>query len=167
MSNHDFVTDIKTHHEALQSFALSFTRNLDDANDLVQETFLKALGSSHLFIDGTNLRGWLYTILKNTYINTYRKSSRRGKIVSLTENYLSCQLILSCSTNRGVEHLVAEDITKALKLLPEMYRRPFLRFFEGYKYTEISDEYDIPLGTVKTRIHIARKILQQKLKMYN
>jgi RNA polymerase sigma factor (sigma-70 family) len=167
MENMPFTKQINVHQQSLHNFAMSFTKNEEDANDLVQDTFLKAIGSYHLYTEGTNLKAWLYTILKNTYLNAYRRTTRRNKVLEVTDEFLSHQLVLSSATNRGVEQMVSEDITKAMKMLPDMYRTPFLKFFEGFKYIEIADELNIPIGTVKTRIHIARKILQNKLKMYN
>jgi RNA polymerase sigma factor (sigma-70 family) len=167
MENMPFTNQINVYQQSLHNFAMSFTKNEEDANDLVQDTFLKAIGSHHLYTEGTNLKAWLYTILKNTYLNAYRRTTRRNKVLEVTDEFLSHQLVLSSATNRGVEQMVSEDITKAMKMLPDMYRTPFLKFFEGFKYIEIADELNIPIGTVKTRIHIARKILQNKLKMYS
>ncbi|SDZ80639.1 sigma-70 family RNA polymerase sigma factor [Pedobacter hartonius] len=166
MENMPFDYRILTYKTNLHNFAISFTKNLDDANDLVQDTYVKAIKYANLYNEGTNLKAWLYTILKNTYFNNYRRNTTRSKIFTVTEDYHSHQLLKSSTTNAGVETLINEDINKALSMLPEDYSIPFLRYFEGYKYQEIAEEFSIPIGTVKTRIHMARKILKSKLKMY-
>jgi len=166
MKNMALDFDINSHKSSLSRFALSFTRNEDDANDLVQDTFVKALRYSSLYKEGTNLKAWLYTIMRNTFINDYRKMVLRNKVVDTTTDLVSDQLLISASTNQGADSLVQEDINKAFDNLSPAYSVPFLRFFEGFKYQEIAEELDMPLGTVKTRIHIARKLLQRSLKMY-
>jgi len=162
-----FNLEINDHKPALENFAIAFTKNTDDANDLVQDTYLKAIRYSYLFKEGTNMRGWLYTIMRNTFINDYRATSRRRTIMDTTEDLLSVQLLKSASKNEGEGTMISEDISKALKKLPASYRVPFIKYFEGFKYHEIADELDIPIGTVKTRIHEARRLLKATLKMYN
>ena len=166
MKNTALNFDINSHKPSLCKFALSFTRNEDDANDLVQDTFVKALRYSTLYKEGTNLKAWLYTIMRNTFINDYRKMVLRNKVVETTIDLVPAQLLNSASTNQGTNVLVQEDINKALENLSPAYSVPFLRFFEGFKYHEIAEELEMPLGTVKTRIHVARKLLQHSLKMY-
>ncbi|MET1055464.1 MAG: RNA polymerase sigma factor [Pedobacter sp.] len=167
MKNITFSSEINSHKSAMQNFAFSFTKNNDDANDLVQDTFLKAFRYSELYKDGTNLRGWLYTIMRNTFINDYRATVRRRSIIDTSEELMSYQLVTSASRNQAEGSLIGDDINKALKNLPDAYLVPFLKFFEGFKYHEIAEELDIPIGTVKTRIHEARRLLKTKLKMYN
>jgi len=103
----------------------------------------------------------------NTFINDYRRLSLKNKVINTTEELGSHQLVKSSSRNQGVCHLINEDINKAMEGLDKVYLVPFLRYFEGYKYNEIATELNIPLGTVKTRIHEARKLLKNRLKMYN
>jgi RNA polymerase sigma factor (sigma-70 family) len=167
MENMPFDYRIITYKKYLHNFAIGFTKNLDDADDLVQDTYVKAIKYANLYTEGTNLQAWLYTILKNTYFNNYKSKATRSKVITVTEEYQSHQLMISSSTNSGVETLISEDINKALKMLPDVYSIPFIRYFEGYQYQEIAEEMSIPIGTVKTRIHMARKILKAKLKMYN
>jgi RNA polymerase sigma factor (sigma-70 family) len=167
MENTPFDYRIISHKKYLYNFAIAFTKNFDDANDLVQDTYVKAIRYANLYTEGTNLQAWLYTILKNTYFNNYRSSTARSKIITVTEDYQSHQLLKSSTTNTGIGTMINEDITKALRTLPDDYSVPFLRYFEGYKYLEIAEEMQIPVGTVKTRIHMARKMLKAKLKMYN
>jgi RNA polymerase sigma factor (sigma-70 family) len=166
MENRAFDLQINSHQRALHDFACGFTKNADDANDLVQDTFVKAIRYSNLFTEGTNLKAWLYTILKNTFFNDYQRNQLRKKHITVSDDYSSCQLLKSSASNLGIGTLVSEDIEKAMKHLPEVYATPFLRYFEGYKYNEIAEELNIPIGTVKTRIFMARKVLQNRLKMY-
>ncbi|RZK81109.1 MAG: RNA polymerase sigma factor [Pedobacter sp.] len=167
MENISLNQEICKHQTCLENFALKFTNDIDDANDLVQDTLIKAIRYHMHYREGTNLRGWLYTIMRNTFINDYRKGSRRKAVVETSEDLNSSQLKLSASGNLGENKFVMEDIYKALGQLQEDYKVPFLKYFEGYKYHEIADELNIPIGTVKTRIHMARQILKGQLKMYS
>ncbi|HEY0177512.1 MAG TPA: RNA polymerase sigma factor [Pedobacter sp.] len=167
MNNMPINAQICLHQPSLQIFALRFTQNNDDAHDLVQDTLLRAIRYSALYKEGTNLRGWLFTIMRNTFINNYRQSSRHNKIVETTEDLASYQLVKSADSNRGENQFISEDIHKVLNNLPADYLNPFIKYFEGYKYHEIAEELAIPIGTVKTRIHMARQFLKNKLKVYN
>jgi len=158
---------ISNHHSCLESFAMKFTKNLENANDLVQDTVIKAIRYHHHYKQETNFKGWLYTIMRNTFINDYRKGCRKIALIETSGDLSSYQLYSSASTNQGENTLVREDINKALKSLKPEYSKPFLRYFEGYKYHEIARELSIPIGTVKTRIHVARQVLKERLKMYD
>lgn len=150
---------------SLSFFALSFTKNKDDAEDLVQDTLLKAVRYADKFEAGTNLKGWLYMILKNTFINEYRKRTRQKSFME-ESMALSADYQVNSAGNLGFNRCVNDDIHKALKMLPYDYYYPFIKYFEGYKYHEIAEELNIPIGTVKTRIHGARVLLKKNLKMY-
>ena len=167
MENLTLNNEICNHRSCLEAYAMKFTRDVEDANDLVQDTIIKAIRYHYLYTEGTNVRGWLYTIMKNTFINNYRKASRRNTLIETTEDLSSFQLHNSADKNRGEDKFVMEDINKALAKLPSEYATPFLRYFEGYKYHEIALELNIPIGTVKTRIHMARQNLKSQLKMYS
>lgn len=162
----DFNRELYLYKDSLRSFAFSFTKDADDADDLVQDTLLKAIHYATKFKDGTNLKGWLYTILKNTFINSYRRKVKINTLVSVTDEISSDQLRHSASNNRGENKCMMDDIHKALDKLQPEYYIPFIRYFEGYKYHEIAEDLNIPIGTVKTRIHAARGILKNNLKMY-
>lgn len=167
MTNITFNNQICEHKSSLEMFAYQFTKNNDDADDLVQDTMLKAIRYSKLYKDGTNLRGWLYTIMRNTFINSYRATSMKSKVIETCEDLMPYQLVKSADGNLGENHFVGEDIHRALaKLEPECYI-PFIKYFEGFKYHEIAEELGIPIGTVKTRIHVARQVLKSNLKMYS
>ncbi|KIO78108.1 RNA polymerase sigma factor [Pedobacter lusitanus] len=167
MSSNDFNLRLYSFKDSLQSFAISFTRDLDDANDLVQDTMLKAINYSSHFKEGTNFKAWLFTIMKNTFINNYRRATRTNLIMSVTDEITSDKLHYSASVNDGNGKFIMEDVHKALSKLQPEYYTPFLKYFEGFKYHEIADQLKIPIGTVKTRIHIARQLLKKSLKMYN
>ncbi len=162
----DFNHELYMYKDSLRSFAYSFTKDADDADDLVQDTLLKAIHYATKFKEGTNLKGWLYTILKNTFINSYRRKTKINSMVSVTEEISSDQLRFSASNNKGENKCMMDDIHKALDKLQPEYYIPFMKYFEGYKYHEIAIELQIPIGTVKTRIHAARVILKNNLKMY-
>lgn len=166
MSTMNLNNEICSHRSCLESFAMKFTADTEDANDLVQDTIIKAIRYHNLYREGTNLRGWLYTIMRNTFINDYRRNGRRRSVVIVTDDLNAHQLKNSASKNLGESKFVMEDINKAMQKLQPEYSIPFLRYFEGYKYHEIADELKIPIGTVKTRIHMARQSLKNQLKMY-
>jgi len=167
MKNIVFTNQINTHQSSLKSFAIRFTQNIDDANDLVQDTLLKAIRYSDLYKEGTNLRGWLYTIMRNTYINDYRREVKKQALIYTEADLTSAHLMKSSTANQVEGKFVNDDIFKALGTLEPAYYIPFMKYFEGFKYHEIADELDIPIGTVKTRIHMARQVLKKALKMYS
>jgi len=167
MKNITFNHQINTHQSSLRSFAIRFTQNIEDANDLVQDTLLKAIRYSELYKEGTNLRGWLYTIMRNTYINDYRRQSKKLSIISTEEELTSAHLLKSSTNNQVENKFLNDDIFKALQMLEPAYYTPFMKYFEGFKYHEIAEELDIPIGTVKTRIHMARQVLKKALRIYS
>lgn len=166
MENLTLNHQICTHQSCLEKFAFSFTKDVENANDLVQDTLIKAIRYHHLYKAGTNLRGWLFTIMRNTFINDYRRDGRKNALIQTSDDLSSFQLKQSAAKNYGEGKFVMEDINKAMARLQPEYSGPFLRYFEGYKYHEIAEELSIPIGTVKTRIHMARQFLKNELKMY-
>ena len=172
-----FEDDAMQFAPQLYSAALRMARNPADAEDLVQETFLKAYRAYHTFEAGTNLKAWLYRILTNTYINRYRKKQRRPDEVDLgdvQDLYLYRKIgsaesaDLSASAEDAVlEGLVESDIKAAVESLPENFRVPvLLADLEGFAYKEIAEILDIPIGTVMSRLHRGRKALQKELYEY-
>lgn len=162
----EFNMMIHTHTRSLKGFAYQFTKNINDADDLYQDTILKAINYFEKFNEGTNLKAWLFTIMRNTFINDYRREMRSNAVIQKCEDFTSANLMKSSANNLAEGQFVIRDISKALNLLPKEYALPFVKYFEGYKYHEIADQLEIPLGTVKTRIHMAREILKKQLKCY-
>jgi RNA polymerase sigma factor (sigma-70 family) len=149
----------------LQSFALNFTRNNEDARDLTQETMLKAITYRNYYTPQTNFRAWVFTIMRNIFINQYRRRVKSGTIFDHSKD-----LYLLNSPDSGasaVAYLTEKEINSKISMLDEEYKLPFNLHFKGYKYKEIADQLGIPIGTVKSRIFIARKKLMELLPDYN
>lgn len=166
MNQAKFASAINKHSNHLLSHALKFTKDEDDAKDLVQETLIKGIRFAEKFDEGTNLRAWLYVIMRNTYINDFNRTTRRKSILGFQDELSSAQLLKSASKNEGESTFAMADITKAMASIKPQYIVPFQRYFEGYRYEEIAAELDIPVGTVKTHIHQARMGLKKYLKKY-
>jgi len=167
MTKIEFNTMVMQQAGSLKMYALHFTHDADDANDLVQDTLLKAITYYNKFKEGTNLKGWLYTIMKNTFINNYRRFIKISSFVTKSDEISSANLVFSSTKNQGESKFIMDDIKLALGKLPDEYYVPFSMYFEGFKYHEIADHLEIPIGTVKTRIHVARKLLKKSLKPYD
>jgi len=161
-----FTYTLSKHSEFLFSHAYKFTNDEDDAKDLVQETLIKGMRFAEKFDEGTNLKGWLYVIMKNTFINEFRKNSRKKEIITTDDEISSAHLTKSASTNTSTTTFAMEDISKAMASIKPEHSIPFQLYFEGYKYEEIAVQLDIPVGTVKTHIHQARIGLKKYLAMY-
>jgi len=163
----EFSYAITQSTKALKPFALRLTRDTDDAADLLQDTVVKALVHKDKFSEGTNLKAWMYTIMKNTFITNYQKLVKRKTFIDTTENLHFINSTQYSTRNDGEQKFAMDDITKALTSLENAFREPFMMYFHGYKYHEIAEKLTIPIGTVKNRIHLARKELKDVLKMYN
>ncbi len=166
VTHFNFEQNLNGELKHLRNYALSLTMNLDDAKDLVQETILKAIRYKDKFVQGTNLRGWLFTILKNTFINNYRRNTKRNTIMDSTDNTYFLDQNTHGVENDGEMSFVRKDLETAINKLPNDLQTAFLLNAEGYQYQEIADDLDIPLGTVKTRIFMARKMLRSSLAAY-
>jgi RNA polymerase sigma-70 factor (ECF subfamily) len=169
-----FADQAMEHMPSLYTAALRMTRNPADAEDLVQETYLKAYRAFDSFQEGTNLRAWLYRILTNTFINSYRSKKRRPEQVDVDEVedlYLYRRLgaLEAAAAGRSAEDEVLDlftddDVKHALESLPEQFRMAvLLADIEGFSYKEIADIMDIPIGTVMSRLHRGRRALQKAL----
>jgi RNA polymerase sigma-70 factor (ECF subfamily) len=162
----DFDNMIAGELMPLRNYALSLTHDMDDTKDLVQETILKAYRYRAKFQEGTNLRGWLYTILKNSFINNYRRDMKRNTFLDSTDNSYFIDLPSHKIDNDAETKFIRKDLDRAIDDLAFDLRVTFKLNTEGYKYHEIAEELQIPIGTVKTRIFVARRILRERLKDY-
>lgn len=150
----------------LERFALSLTMNREDAKDLLQETFTKAISYRDKFSANTNLKAWTFTIMKNTFINNYRRASKANTTFDNTDDLYYLNLNKESRYETPESDLSAKEINKAINELEDEFRIPFLMHTQGYKYKEIAEELELKIGTVKSRIFFTRKKLMEKLKDY-
>lgn len=153
-------------HDNLKNFAYALTSNHDDANDLIQDTYLKAITYKEKFNPNTNLKAWAYTIMKNTFINNYRKSVRENNFVDTTEDLYYLNLRNKSTEESPDSSLRSKEIQKRVKNLEDDHRIPFELHTKGYKYKEIAEQMNLSIGTVKSRIFFSRKKLMDALKDY-
>ena len=166
MSNKDFNTELIGLSNSLEFFALSLTRNDEDAKDLLQETMVKAITYRDKFVEKTNLKAWCYTIMKNTFINNYRRAIKANTIIDQTEDLYFLNSKRSEDGTIPDSALAYKEIRSKVDALEDDYRIPFEMHNKGYKYKEIADYLDLPIGTVKSRIFLARRRLMDQLKEY-
>lgn len=162
MSDIDFSHQISSLQPSLHTFTKRFTRDQDESSDLVQETILKALTYKDKFKENTNLKGWLFTIMRNTFINNYRKT-RRFKSVNDGKSSVTKGIIDKNTFNNPASNYEYHDIWKHINSLSEELLIPFKLYTSGFKYHEIAENQQMPIGTVKNRIFNARKEIQKKL----
>jgi RNA polymerase sigma-70 factor (ECF subfamily) len=165
-----FENETVPHQDALYNYALKIARNADDAQDLLQETYYKAFKNYHQFENGTNSKAWMFMILKNTFINNYRKLKREpakldyDEIEDIYENIKSDQAKDNNLDLDFYNDLLDDELSSALSKIPSKMREVFLLCdLEGYTYEEIAEITEIPIGTVRSRLHRARKLLQDEL----
>lgn len=163
MSIIEFNQKIENVSQYLHSFALNLTKNSEDAKDLFQETTYRALVNKDKFAPDTNLKAWLFTIMKNIFINNYRKKMKANTIMDSTTNlyYLNSG---GSEYNQGETNIFMKELNNMIDQLDDTLRIPFMLHFEGFKYQEIADELELPLGTIKSRIFFARKELKGLIK---
>jgi RNA polymerase sigma-70 factor (ECF subfamily) len=147
----------------LKPFAINLTRDTEAANDLYQETLYKALSNQEKYNAGTNIKAWLFTIMRNIFINDYRRKAKQKTIFDSTPNDYLINLKQISVSNAAESDMRVKEIKKAIQQLPEIFKTPFLLYFDGYKYQEIAEVLDEPLGTIKSRIHFARKLLKEQI----
>ena len=164
MSNLEFNTQFKNLSSMLQAFAYNLTKNTEDAKDLFQETAYRAMTNRDKFHPGTNLKAWLFTIMKNIFINNYRKKVKANTIMDSTENLFYINSGATTISNAGDSNIMVKELTQMVDSLEESIRIPFMMHYQGFKYQEIADHFDLPLGTVKSRIFFARKELKELVK---
>ncbi|SDM70154.1 RNA polymerase sigma factor [Siphonobacter aquaeclarae] len=162
----EFSHQVSHLSKSLRPYALRLTKDAEDANDLLQDTLLKAFTNRDKYAEGTNIKAWMYTIMKNTFITNYQRLVRKNTFIDTSDDLYYINSTDSSTDNLALSGFVNEDIRKALVVLDESFKVPFLMYFEGFKYHEIADVLQIPIGTVKNRIHLARKELKSRLHVY-
>ena len=163
MSIQDFDALLVQNTGFLRPIAVSLTRDTDKASNLIQETLYRALSNRDKYLPHTNIRAWLCTIMRNIFINDYRRKARQKTIFDDTTIDSTINLKNSEISNAAESNMKLKEIKAAISSLPEIFKTSFLLYFEGYKYNEIADLLGEPLGTVKSRIHFARNLLKEQI----
>jgi RNA polymerase sigma-70 factor (ECF subfamily) len=166
MSTLEFDQLLISNSDYLKPFAFSLTRDNESAKDLMQETLFRALANRDKYNVGTNIKAWMYTIMRNIFINNYRKRSRQNTIFDNTANDYLIDYNQHAVSNTAELNLSLKDMKASVENLPEIFKLPFVMYFEGYKYNEIAESLKEPLGTIKSRIHFARKLLKEQLSRF-
>jgi len=166
MTTFEFNNNLIGMKSNLQRFAMSLTSERDTALDLVQDTYLKAITYKDKFVDYTNLKAWVFTIIKNTFINNYRRNIKENTIIDGTQDLYYINQPLDKGSVSPESNYAEGEIEKAIDSLEEEFRVPFRMHLEGFKYQEIADELGLKIGTVKSRIFFTRQKLMLKLQDY-
>ena len=164
INNHQLHQQLERIATSLRAFSLKLTGNNVDAEDLFQDTTLRIMTNVEKYRPNTNFKAWAVTIMRNIFINNYRKKVRRNMIIDQTPNNYYINSGNKTVNNSGESNVAYGELLKMVEALPEDFKVPFLMAHEGYKYDEIAEQLEAPLGTIKSRIFFARKKLQ---KMYN
>jgi len=162
----EFSTAITGLYHNLHYFAQTLTRNQEEAEDLVHDTVVKALTNRDKFQANTNLKAWTFTIMKNTFINNYRRNAKANTIIDSTDDLYYLNIPRPSNYTLPDSEFSFQEIRRNISLLPDEHRLPFEMHTQGYKYKEIADKLDLSIGTVKSRIFFARKKLMEMLKDY-
>ena len=157
-----FQANLMNLQSNLLNFAYMLTSNRDDAYDLLQDTTLKALDNQDKYAENTNFKAWVMTIMRNIFINNYRRTARAATVVDTTDNLYHLNLSQDSGFESPEESYGASEITMAINEFSDEYRIPFSMHVAGYKYNEIAEKMNLPLGTVKTRVFFASKRLQER-----
>lgn len=163
MTATDFNSLVVGHGEILRPYAISLTRDHEDAKDLYQETMMRALINKDKYQFGTNLKAWLHTIMRNIFINNYWRNKKFAKLNGEIPQEIAMYERQQVAYNEGWNNVRMSEVKKAIDSLPAVFRLSFELHYTGYKYQEIADLLHEPLGTVKSRIHFARKMLTSQL----
>lgn len=166
MKADSFKTNLLSLQSNMLNFAYMLTSNRDDAFDLVQDTTLKALDNQDKYADNTNFKGWVFTIMRNLFINNYRRAARSVTIVDTTENLYHLNISQDSGLVAPEGSFTTGEITASINKFSDDYRIPFSMHVAGFKYNEIAVKMGLPLGTVKSRIFFARKKLQERFADY-
>lgn len=162
MASAKFQSNLMSLQANMLNFAFMLTNNRDDAYDLLQDTTLKALDNENKYADNTNFKGWVFTIMRNLFINNYRRGVRAATIIDTTDNLYHLNISQDSALESPEDSYGASEITAAINELSDEYRIPFSMHVAGYKYNEIAQQMNLPLGTIKSRIFFARKKLQER-----
>jgi RNA polymerase sigma factor (sigma-70 family) len=163
MSAIEFNQVVINNAEYLKPFAITLTRDNETAKDLLQETMFRALANREKYNAGTNIKAWLYTIMRNIFINDYRRKAKQNTVLDNSINEFLLNSNQLSVVNAAESNLKMKEIQQAVYELPEIFKNPFMLYFDGYKYNEIAELLKEPLGTIKSRIHFARKLLKEQL----
>ena len=166
MASLEFNDLLVSNADFLKPFAINLTKDTETAKDLFQETLYKALANQEKYNVGTNIKAWLFTIMRNIFINDYRRKAKQQTIFDNTPNDYLLNYKQPTVFNAAEIDLRIKEIYQAIHQLPEIFKTPFLLYFEGYKYHEIAEAINEPLGTIKSRIHFARKLLKEQISRY-
>jgi RNA polymerase sigma-70 factor (ECF subfamily) len=166
MSTVEFDQLLLGNSEFLNPFAITLTRDHENAKDLVQETMYRAIANREKYKSGTNIKAWLYTIMRNIFINNYRKKVKQNIIFDASANDFLVDLSQVAVSNLAESRLRLKEIQVAIHYLPSIFKEPFLLYFDGYKYYEIAEALREPIGTIKSRIHFARKLLKKQINRF-
>ena len=164
MGSVTFTQNLLSMQSELHRFAMKLTADQEEANDLLQETSLKALDNEEKYTPDTNFKGWMYTIMRNIFINNYRKTVRDQTFVDQTDNLFHLNLPQDSGFESTEGNYDLKEIRKIVNSLPKEYRVPFSMYVSGFKYREIAEKLALPIGTVKSRIFFTRQRLQRDLK---
>lgn len=159
----EFTTRLDQLSAILHSFAYNLTKDSEAARDLYQETAYRAIKNKEKFSPGTNFKAWLFTIMKNIFINNYRRKMKANTIIDTTDNQYYINSGKNTVRNGAYSNIMLTELTRMVDGLDASTRIPFQMHYEGYKYQEIADELMLPLGTVKSRIFFARKELKEMI----
>ena len=150
----------------LLNFAFQLTTDREAVQDLLQDTTLKALDNEDKYVDNVNSKGWIFTIMRNIFINNYRQSVRKATVIDQTEDLYHLNVCQDSGLTTPDGSFAVKEISAAINMFPDEYKIPFSMHVAGYKYSEISEKMGIPLGTIKSRIFFTRQKLQVILKDY-
>lgn len=164
MAPQQFQTKLLNLQDNLMSFALMLTANKEDAQDLLQDTTLRVLDNQEKFTDNANFKGWVMTVMRNIFINNYHKVVRTQTLMDQGTDLYNLESVNASGFETAEATCDMTEINKAIRDLTEEMRVPFAMFVSGYRYNEIADKLNIPMGTVKSRIFVARQQLQNELK---
>jgi RNA polymerase sigma-70 factor (ECF subfamily) len=166
MENLKFEKDLVGMQKELLQFAIKLTSDRENANDLLQETSLKVLDNQDKYTVETNFKGWVYTIMRNIFINNYRKVMRDQTFVDQTDNLYHLNKVQDPGIDSTESNYDMKELYRLVNSLPQEYKKPFSMHVSGYKYREIANDLNLPLGTVKSRIFFTRQRLKEQLKSY-